>query len=133
MEALKPVFESPHARVNQELAVMEAIGSALDARVGAVPTRILQVGEARNMLNNAAGIIEERLSAVDIATGLRNLAAALPGNPSDLVQRNGQQSVALAGLISQTQNLINGGLQEQVNSILDMYLRPYHQDIHPRP
>jgi hypothetical protein len=85
------------------------------------------VGEARNMLNNAAEIIENRLSAVNIANGLRNLAIGLPGNPSDLLQQNQQRSTTLAGLIRQTETLINQGLRSQVESIIEKYLRDYYQ------
>ncbi|PSM47179.1 hypothetical protein C7Y66_21110 [Chroococcidiopsis sp. CCALA 051] len=136
MEAVQPIFVRPEARVNQEVAVMEAIKSALDDDpIDGFQTRILTVVEARTMLNNAAQTIEDSLSAANIAAQLRQLATDLPGNPSDLLpqDQDGTLSTTLAGLIKETKNLINNGLQEDVRRIINTYVRPYYQGLAPLP
>lgn len=129
MDAVQPIFQSSEARVNQEVAVMEAIKSALNPnpRRGGMQTLILTVGDARNMLNNAAQVVEERLSANNIAEGLRQLATQLPGNPSDLLQQDQSRSDTLTRLVGQTETLINQGVEARVRSVFDTYLTHYYQ------
>jgi hypothetical protein len=125
MDAVQPIFATPEARVNQEVAVMEAIQSALDTR--RLATRIIKVGEARTMLNNAAQTIEDSLAAANIAAQLRQLATDLPGNSSDLLRQNGSLSIRLAGVIDETETLINQGLEADVRLMINTYVRPYYQ------
>ena len=67
------------------------------------------------------------ISAVDIANGLKNLAAGLPGNASHLLQQNEQRSTTVAESIGQTETPIDRGLRAQVESIIEKYLSDYYQ------
>ncbi|AFZ10858.1 hypothetical protein Osc7112_6762 (plasmid) [Oscillatoria nigro-viridis PCC 7112] len=136
MEAITPVFSTLQAQVNQQVAVMEAILSALTTQD--VPTRILRTYDAEAMLNNVADIIDSLLPGVggevnktpeQIAAELRTLAAQLEETSDGLLKPNQNQADRLDELLNSAKSTINRGVREMVQPILDTYLINYHQNL----
>ena len=136
MEAITPVFSTVQAQVNQQVVVMEAIQSAL--KPDNVSTRILRTYDAEAMLDNVANIIETLLPGVgdevnktpeQLAAELRTLTAQLEETSDGFLKQNKDQANGLGAILEAVQQIINRGIIESVQPILDTYLINYHQNI----
>ncbi len=135
MAAVTPIFSTAQARVNRELAVVEAILSVLrPAAARGEPSRILRADAARQMLHTAADVVALYLPALPgrrppagIATDMRDVADHIQGaggNPTGVV-------VPDAGLADQLNQLkedeIKPGIEltlaDQVSGVIETYIR----------
>ncbi len=119
--AVTPIFATGEARVNQQLAVLEAITWALNQKT---PSRILTVDIARNRLNETATLIKPTMP--NKAAKLQQIAAAIrgvEGRVSDPVAPDPYQSGELAEVTEDIKHNIDSSLQVQVTDIINRYVR----------
>jgi hypothetical protein len=124
MDALRPVFQTDEAQVNQQTAGLAAIADALDP---AHPSRILSRDEAQQLTRTAARSIETRLGAgdpraKDIAARLRRLADAMQATAQGLLQVDPQQQAEAATLVTDADRLLNEGLRSRVVTALERFV-----------
>jgi hypothetical protein len=134
MSLVTPVFSTDQARVNQNVAELEAVEDVLTpgtTRRPGVPTSILSADAARARLNEAADVVEALLPAppVDrsrIANELRAIAAAIQGvggDPTAPVQQDGALARQLNGVREEIGDTINTSLENTVRPIIDDHVR----------
>ncbi len=127
-EAIQPVFSSPQARVNQQVAVLEAVSDSLRRRTR---SRILSFEEAQNLLLRTANVIESELPAngavspAEIAQRLRLFAnQEIERDENGLLKPKDRLSNSLRDeVIEPAMENINGGIRLQVEPLIDRYVR----------
>jgi hypothetical protein len=138
MAAVTPIFATDQARINQQVAVLEAVSSVLQpdsANPGTPRTRLLDAATAQARLEDAAKLIETNLPAVpghpripreDIAKELRRIAAEIKGEggaPTGLILPDASLKGALDLLLDDIKGAINLSLEAQVMPIINTYVR----------
>ncbi len=127
MSQLQPAFITPHAEVNQQLAVIEAIArSLIPDRPGddSWKSRILTVSSATPMLNKAADTIAAKLPAgtgrspADIASDIRNAALDLRGDTRGIVTPSAVLARKLDKLMHEAKDLVNAGVRPIVEPVI---------------
>jgi len=129
MAAVTPIFATVEARINQHVAVLEAISKALKP---ATPTRILTADTARARLHDAADLIETSLPTLPgrgkwIADELRSIAAAIRARdtePIGMVVPDADLAERLDSMVKlEIKAALNSSLQDRVQPIIDRYVR----------
>jgi hypothetical protein len=134
MAAVSPIFSTDQARVNRDVAVLEAIISVLrPAAAGGQPTRILTAEAARQMVSNAADVVETYLPAAramrspaDLARALRDVATKIRGDggdPTRVVAPDAALAADLDTLKKEIKEIIDHSLESRVRWLIDTYVR----------